>query len=106
MSKKRELTKEWIDWNIDIIIGPSLIILGMKAPEEANKLRDILHGAIIDLYGNGDWPDTNAWVVASSDRLVNLYNTYMTAKLIHFFDNGVPREPLILTPNQVPTTFN
>ena len=106
MGKKKELTKEWVEWTIDIILGPSLIVLGMKAPEEATKLRKILHGAIVHLYETEDWEDSNTWIVSASNRLHELFNTYMTAKLIHFFDNGVPSKSMILTPNQVPTTFN
>ena len=97
----KKLDKEWVELTIDLILGPSLIILGMRSAKEATKLRKILADAIIGLYGDGsEWADSNAWVVATSDRLHDLYNTYMTAKLIHFFDNGVPVDSKIVTPGK------
>lgn len=96
--KKKPLEPEWVEWCIDIIIGPSLIILGMKAPDEATKLRKLLTEAINALYDSGHWKyGSNEWVVAASDRLQDLYNTYMTAKLIHFFENGVPSKSRIVS---------
>lgn len=102
----KTLDKEWVDWAIDMIIGPSLIILGMKSPKDAATLRKILIDAIFDLHKDWTRTNSNEWVVAVSNRLHELYNTYMTAKLIHFLDNGVPAKSKIVTPDRVITKMH
>jgi hypothetical protein len=96
--KKKPLDPKWVNELIDYMIGPQMAVMMMKAPSASSELTVILRQAIGALYEAEDYPDTNAWVVAAANRLWDLYNTYMTAKLIQLFDQGIPDKPRILSP--------
>lgn len=93
--KKKPLDRKWVNELLGFIIGPQMMFMTMHAPKASEELTKILQGAVGSLYGENDYPDTNAWVVAASERVWELYNTYITAKLMKMYDDGVPDKPRI-----------
>jgi hypothetical protein len=93
--EKKKLEDEWVAQAIDMMIGPHLAILFARDEKAGDALMKIIFSAVKDLYEKNEYMTTNDWVVASCNRIWEMYNTFMTAQLIHRFDNGVPEKLVI-----------
>ena len=90
MSEKKPLDPKWAKELVDFMLGPNMAVLSMKLPEGQKILEGIIVKAITALYAENDYASTNDWVVAASNRAWEMYNTYVTAKLMGYFDKGIP----------------
>lgn len=95
--EKKDLSRAWAKEAVDYMIGPQMAVLAMKSMNDQIKLEKILVDAVVDLFQKNDYGNTNDWVKAACERIWDLYNTFMTAKLIDMFDNGIPtKSPIVL----------
>lgn len=94
--EKKPLDPKWAKELIDHMLGPNMAVLSMKLPKGQKNLEGIITKAIVALYAENDYATTNEWVVAASNRAWSLYNTFVTAKLMDYFDNGLPEPSKII----------
>lgn len=94
--KKKTLDDKWVFQLIDMMIGPHMAVMYVRDAKKADELISILAKAVRSLHDEEDFENTNEWVKAASDRVWNLYNTFMTAMLMDRYDNGMPEPPKIV----------
>ena len=95
-TEKKPLDPKWAKELVDFMLGPNMAVLSMKLPEGQKLLEGIIIKAITALYAENDYASTNDWVVAASNRAWEMYNTYVTAKLMGYFDKGIPKKSGII----------
>jgi len=93
---KKKLDPKWVDEVIDYMIGPHMAVMYHKLPKPASELTAIIHKAVMALYEEEGFENTNEWVKAACDRVWHLYNTFLTAKLMKMFEDGVPKKSVII----------
>lgn len=94
---KKPLDPRWIDELIDHVLGPFMFIIHGKNAKVGREMEEIYHKALTALYDSYDYETTNEWVHTACVRLAELYNAYMTARMIKLMEEGVPEKRSIVT---------
>lgn len=94
--ERTPLDPKWIDECMDMWIGPWLAIMMARDTDRTLQLMNIIRKALIELYEKNDFNTTNEWVVSAYNRMWELLNTFITARLIKLFDEGVSDESRII----------
>lgn len=96
--EKKPLDPRWVNELIDFMIGPQMVVVTMRSPKDSLELTRIIRLAIMALYEEESWRSANEWVFIASNRVYELYNTFMTARLRDMLENGVPEKKRIVSP--------
>ena len=98
--EKKPLDPKWIDECMDMWIGPWLAIMMARDTDRTLQLMNIIRKALIEFYEENDFNTTNGWVVSAYNRMFELLNTFITARLITLFDNGISDKSRIVVIKQ------
>lgn len=95
-TKPKDMTQDLATAIIDFNIGPWLIILGMREPESASELSDILTKFCLSKSKEEQYAENPDRMISDlSAGVAQLYNTYMGAKLLKYYKDGIPSRLII-----------
>ena len=101
----KKLEKAWVAYLIDATAGAKLMMLGMRYPDRANKLNQIIITAINKLYTEqlDSWRnDPEGFVYAAQKLCVELTAHFIAANLKSTLLEGMPSARILTQP----TAFN